>query len=64
MKLPGTRDDRLRWAGLAIATGLLIELLTIFWIHPFSFMLFSGPGLLLIGAGVVLYFYTAATEPR
>ncbi len=61
-RLPTELSARLRWAGILIAAGLLIELATLFWIHTVSLFLFLGVGTLLVGAGMLLYLWSVVTR--
>ena len=47
--------SRLRLAGLLVATGIGIELPTLFWNHPVSLFLFLFLGNVLIGGGMLLF---------
>ena len=47
----------LRGAGILIALGLSLELVSLFWRHPLSFLLFVFLGGGPLGTGVVLYLY-------
>ena|ERR1700685_77285 len=38
-----------------IILGLLVEILTLLWFHPLSFVLFLFIGVVLIGIGIVVY---------
>ncbi len=38
-----------------IILGLLVELVTLLWFHPLSFVLFVFVGVTLIGLGIVIY---------
>jgi hypothetical protein len=38
-----------------IILGLLVEIVSLFWSHPLSFLLFAFVGATLIGVGVVVY---------
>jgi len=38
-----------------IILGLLVELVTLLWFHPLSFVLFVFFGATLIGLGIVIY---------
>lgn len=38
-----------------IILGLLVEILTLLWFHPLSFVLFLFIGVILIGLGIVVY---------
>ena len=53
---------RLQLSGLLIASGLGIELATLFWNHPISFFLFLCLGSLLVGAGMLLYLWSVVTR--
>ena len=55
---------RLQVSGLLIASGLGIELATLFWNHPISFFLFLGPGALLVGGGMLLYLWSVVTRSQ
>jgi len=55
-------EKRLRWAGLLIALGLLVQLLTFIRIHPLSFMAFAMIGCPLVLAGMVLYLYSIVSH--
>ncbi len=51
-------ESRIRWASLLIGSGLLIQLGTLFRIHPLAFVAFVVVGCPLIGAGVLLYLWS------
>ena len=53
---------RLQFAGLLIATGIVVELGTLFWNHPISLFLFLTFGVGLVGAGMVLYLWSVVTR--
>jgi len=38
-----------------IILGLLVEIVTLLWLHPLSFVLFLFIGVILIGFGIVVY---------
>ena len=46
---------KLRVAGILIALGLLVELLTLAWNNPIAFLVFLGVGGILIFVGIVIY---------
>lgn len=48
-------DRWLRISALLVFTGLLVELVTVFWSHPTSFLVFLTAGGSLIVLGVALY---------
>lgn len=61
LRLLGLRPGfvgRLQLSGLLIASGLGIELATLYWNHPISFFLFLCLGSLLVGAGMFLYLWS------
>ena len=51
-------EKRLRWAGLLIAAGLIIQLTTFIWIHPLAFIAFVAVSCPLTVAGVLLFLYS------
>lgn len=51
-------EKRIRWAGLLICPGLAVQLLSLIWIHPMSFMAFLMVGCPLVLGGVLLYLYS------
>ena len=46
---------RLRRAGLLVAAGLLLELLSLLPIHPLAFIAFAGLGVPIIAAGTIYF---------
>lgn len=58
-------SKRLRFAGLCIIPGLLVQGMSLLWNHPLSFLAFLGLGgsLLAIGIGVYLWSLVSPT-PR
>ena len=57
-----TIEQRIRWAGLLVVIGLLVQLLTMSWSHPLAFMAFLMIGCPLTLAGVLLYLFSLATK--
>jgi hypothetical protein len=51
-------ETRIKWASLLIGAGLLIQLCTLFLVHPLAFVAFVVVGCPLIGAGVLLYLWS------
>lgn len=45
----------IRLSGALIILGLLVELASLLWFHPLSFVLFAFVGVPLIGLGVLVY---------
>jgi hypothetical protein len=57
-------ERRIRWAGVLIAAGLLVELVTLGWAHPAAFLFFLLLGGTLIGLGIIIYLLAlVAGEP-
>jgi hypothetical protein len=55
---PHTRvERRIRLAGLLICSGLLVQLISLAWVHPLAFMAFLLIGCPLVGVGVVIYLW-------
>ena len=53
-------EQRLRRAGIIVAIGLVVELISLLWNHPTAFFLFMAGALFLV-AGVLFYFYSLVT---
>ncbi|MDE3154485.1 MAG: hypothetical protein KGN76_05245 [Acidobacteriota bacterium] len=50
-------EKRLRWAGVLISVGLIVQLLTLRGYHPLAFVAFIAIACPLILAGMVLFLY-------
>jgi len=55
-------ESRIRWAGMLIVVGLVLQMLTLLWTHPLAFMCFLMVGCPLVGAGVLLYLYSIVSH--
>ena len=55
-------ERRLRWAGVLIAVGLIIQLTTFIWIHPLAFIGFAVIGCPLVAAGVLLFLFSLVSH--
>jgi len=55
---------RLRIAGILIVLGLIVQLLTLDWNHPITFLLFLGVGGLLLFAGMAVYLWSLVSEKQ
>jgi hypothetical protein len=51
-------EIRIRLAGVLVALGLLVQLLTLIWNHPLSFMAFLLVGCPLMLLGVLLFLFS------
>ena len=54
-------ERRIRRSGLLIACGLVMQMITLIWVHPLAFMAFLLIGCPLVGAGIVLFLYAIVT---
>ena len=61
MRIPAI-ERRIRWAGLLVVVGLLVQILTLTWVHPLAFMTFLMIGCPLCLAGVSFYLYSLAAR--
>jgi len=55
-------EKRIRWSGLLVTTGLIVQLATMAWAHPLSFMAFLMIGCPLMLAGVALFLISLASK--
>lgn len=55
-------ERAIKWSGLLVSAGLIVQLLCLVRIHPFSFIAFLGIGCPLVGAGIVLYLFSILTQ--
>ena len=53
-----TIERRIRWSGILIVVGLLLQMLTLLWTHPLAFMCFLMIGCPLVAAGMLLFLYS------
>ena len=53
---------RLKTSGLLISLGLAIQAGTLYWMKALSFIAFAGGGLLLVGAGILLFLYAIVSH--
>ena len=45
----------LRISSALIILGLIVEIISLLWFHPLSFVLFAFVGVILIGLGIAVY---------
>jgi hypothetical protein len=53
---------RLKTSGILISGGLLLEVATLYWSHPLTFVAFIVLGGSLVGAGILLYLYSIVSH--
>jgi hypothetical protein len=56
-------EERIRFAGICLAVGLLIEALCLIWATPIAFIMFVAIGGLLIFIGLLVYLYSVVSTP-
>ncbi len=57
-----TTEKRIRIAGILVAAGLVVELVTLKWSHPTSFLFFLLLGGTLMAAGILIYLFSLASH--
>jgi hypothetical protein len=55
MRIGLTEEKVLRVASVLIVLGLVVEIISLAWLHPLSFALFMFVGVSLMGLGIVIY---------
>ena len=55
-------EHRIRWSGVLIGLGLTIQMITLLWTHPLSFMVFLLVGCPLVGIGMLVYLYSLVSH--
>ncbi len=55
-------ECRIRWSGLLIVVGLILQMLTLPWTHPLAFVCFLVLGCPLVAAGIVFYLYSLVSH--
>jgi uncharacterized membrane protein len=54
----------LRVAGTLIILGLIVQLASLFWNHPLSFLLFVLVGSAILVAGILVYLFAIVSIPE
>ena len=57
-----TLHRRLKISSLLVSAGLAVEVTTLFWSHPLTFVAFIVIGGTLLGMGVLLYLYSIVSH--
>lgn len=57
-------NRRLRISAILIAVGLLIELITLKWDHPLSFIIFMAIGAVLLAVGILFFLLSLTIDPN
>jgi fatty-acid desaturase len=58
----GLIHRRIRYSGMLIVTGLLIQAFTLLWTHPLAFVCFLMVGCPLTGAGILLFLHSLVSH--
>lgn len=53
---------RLQLSGVLVATGLIVEVVTLYWAHPLAFVAFIVLGGTLVAGGMLLYLYSIVSH--
>ena len=59
---PPLIERRIRWAGLLIACGLVIQMITLIFVHPLAFMAFLLISCPLVAIGILLFLYSIVSH--
>lgn len=51
-------ERRIRYSGILIAAGLIIQLISFIWVHPLSFMAFIVISCPLVAIGILVFLYS------
>jgi len=51
-------ERRIRWSGILVGAGLIIQMLTLLATHPLAFVAFLLIGCPLVAIGILLYLYS------
>jgi len=57
-----TIEKRIRWSGVLVIIGLLVQILSMSWSHPLAFMAFLIFGCPLTLSGVLLYLFSLTAK--
>jgi len=57
-------ERRIRWSGILVSAGLIIQMLTLLWTHPLAFVAFLMIGCPLVAAGILLYLYSLVAHDQ
>jgi hypothetical protein len=55
-------ERRIRWAGLLVVCGLVIQMITLIFIHPLAFMAFLLISCPLVAIGILLFLYSIVSH--
>ncbi len=55
-------ERRIRWSGMLIVVGLVVQMVSLVWAHPLAFVGFILVGCPPVGAGIVLFLYSLVSH--
>jgi hypothetical protein len=55
-------ERRIRWSGLRIVAGLVLQMFSLPWTHPLAFVGFLLIGCPLLAAGILLFLYSLVSH--
>lgn len=55
-------ERRIRWSGLLIVLGLVVQMTTLLFTHPLAFMAFALIGCPLVAVGILFFLYSIVTH--
>ena len=58
---PNSIERRIRWSGILVGVGLIVQMLTLLWTHPLAFIVFLLVGCPLVVAGILFYLYSVVS---
>ena len=56
-------EKKIRWSGLLIVLGLLVQAVTLLFLHPLAFVGFLLVACPLVAAGILLFLYSLVSAP-
>jgi hypothetical protein len=57
-----TIERRIRWSGLLILAGLVVQMLSLPWTHPLAFLSFLLLGCPLVALGILLFLSSLVSQ--
>ena len=57
-------ERRIRWSGILIGVGLIIQMLTLLGTHPLAFVAFLMIGCPLVAVGILIYLISLASHSQ
>jgi hypothetical protein len=57
-------ERRLRWCALLVLIGLVVEIVSLLWSRPMSFIVFVLAGGGAMAAGIGLFLYSIVSPPK